>query len=434
MTMTTPLHARNITKILTFLILLSLLSVPSLAGTKYMSGGPEIQASIDGTNEFAPGDELSIPVTIENTGLIDFKMVQSEYLTPDDLPNTAKFVIVTMNAGDTPIIIKSDPQKIGDVKGGTSTIAEILVKIPSDAPAGNFNLPVTIAYEYLNQAEQKGLDSLQYTYKKTSKEVMLPITIRPAIFLDIENITTQDLNVGTEGYIHLKIKNEGHDSGTNTIIKIVQNGNSPVIPTDGSIYIGSFPAKTSKELTFKASVSRDAEPQIYPLDIYAVYDDFQGDTVTSSIKTFGIPVGGKIDFNVISKPGKGYPGQKTTIEVEYKNTGDAPAYQAQARISAVDPFTSNDDSAFLGDLAPGQSAIARYEVSLADDATIKQYAIDSEVRYRDALNNNQISDTVKVPVDIISRQDESGIIIPLLILGIIIIGCGGYYVYKKKKQ
>jgi len=41
------------------------------------------------------------------------------------------------------------------------------------------------------------------------------------------------------------------------------------------------------------------------------------------------------------------------IVVQYQNTGGATAYNAQARISAVDPFTSNDDTAFLGTMAPG---------------------------------------------------------------------------------
>ena len=32
---------------------------------------------------------------------------------------------------------------------------------------------------------------------------------------------------------------------------------------------------------------------------------------------------------------------------------------------------------------------------------VKDYALDSEVRYRDSLDNSQISDTVKVPVTVV---------------------------------
>ena len=84
------------------------------------------------------------------------------------------------------------------------------------------------------------------------------------------------------------------------------------------------------------------------------------------------------------------------INVQYTNTGGATAYNVQARISAVDPFTSSDDTAFLGTLAPGETREAAFEISMDKSATIKDYALDSEVRYRDALDNSLISDPMKV--------------------------------------
>ena len=75
------------------------------------------------------------------------------------------------------------------------------------------------------------------------------------------------------------------------------------------------------------------------------------------------------------------PGQKKVINVQYTNNrGGAPAYNIQARISAVDPFTSNDDTAFLGTLAPGETRNAAFEISVDKTATLKEYALDSEVR------------------------------------------------------
>lgn len=87
--------------------------------------------------------------------------------------------------------------------------------------------------------------------------------------------------------------------------------------------------------------------------------------MTSRPTTIGLPVGGKIAFEVVSPPSTLYLGQKSILEVVYKNSGAATVYNAQARISAVDPpFTSNDDTAFLGDLAPGETATARFEVNV----------------------------------------------------------------------
>jgi hypothetical protein len=169
------------------------------------------------------------------------------------------------------------------------------------------------------------------------------------------------------------------------------------------------------------------------VDLLAVYQNHEGDTVTSDPVTVGVPVGGKVSFEVISTPGELTPGVKKVIEVEYRNTGDTTAYNAQARISAIDPFTSNDDTAFLGDLSPGGTAIARYEVSVDPAANTKEYGLDSEIRYRDALDNSQISDTMKVQVEVIPGESPIPLILGLVVL-LGVVGGVGYYVYQKRKK
>ena len=124
--------------------------------------------------------------------------------------------------------------------------------------------------------------------------------------------------------------------------------------------------------------------------------------------------------------------------MEFKNTGDTTVYSAQARISAVDPFTSNDDIAYLGDLKAGETAKASYIVSVDRSATTKEYGLDSEIRYRDALDNTHISDTMKVAINVSSPTGIMTILfnpIYLSILVAIIIGIAyGIYHYRMKKQ
>ena len=413
-------------------IFIGLLMVPANAGTKYMSGGPEMTASIAGTNEFSPGDDATIRIFIENRGLIDIKFVQSGIVERDDLPNTAKLVRATLQPGTAPLTIKSDPQMVGDISGGDRVLVPFTAKIDANAAAGRYILPLTLQYTYLREAEQYGQDSITYTYKEVNETIDLPVTIKPEAFLIIEDLSTEHLNAGNEGYLTLRIHNSGFVDAASAVLKIARNGNSPVIPTESSVYIGEFPANGTVETRFKVSVSREAGEQKYPLDVFLIYKDQSGDTVTSDILTVGIPVQGKIEFMVTGNPASLQAGEKGVIEVEYQNTGAATAYSAQARISAVDPFTSKDDTAFLGDLQPGQTAVARYEVSVDESATIKEYGLDSEIRYRDALGNSQISDTMKVKITI----GESSILIPVIAGVLLLLGASGaaYYFIRKKKK
>jgi hypothetical protein len=407
------------------LILCLCLIAPAMAGTKYMAGSPQMSAYIAGTNEFSPGQEAKITIVVENTGTNEFKFVQSGIVDREDLPNTAKFVIAGLDAGTAPLVVKSDPQMLGDIKAGSSANAIFTTKINSDAASGSYMLIVPINYTYLYYAEQYGLDTIQYSYKTTNETVEIPIKIKPVLSIDVLSAVPEHLNVGTEGYIDMKIKNTGSENGTKAIVKIVRNGNSPIVPTDSSVYIGDFASGSTTDARYKVSVAADAERQTYPVDVVVVYQNKEGDFISSRSDTVGIPVGGKVDFTVISPPAEINPGNKKVINVEYKNTGETTVYSAQSRISAVDPFTSNDDVAYLGDIKPGSSAIASYEVSVDRTATMKEYGLDSEIRYRDALDNTYLSDTMKVKINVVQTTGLAAILSNPVYIAIIIAGIIG---------
>ncbi len=418
------------------LILFACFIAPAMAGTKYMAGSPELSAYISGTNEFSPGKEISLKIVIENTGLNEYKFVQSNIVDRDDLPNTAKFLTVRVQPGNAPLVVKSDPQMLGDLKGASTTDAIFIIKTNADAPAGNYSLPLNLSYTYLYTADQYGTDTIQYSYKKVNKTILLPIKIKPDVSINVLSAVPEHLNVGTEGYINMKIKNTGFDTGIKSIVKIIRNGNSPIIPTDSSVYIGNFAPGNVVDCRYKVSVSSDAQKQTYPIDVVVVYQNNEGDFVTSRSDTVGVSVGGKADFAVVSPPAEMNPGNKKVITIVYKNTGDTTVKSAQARISAVDPFTSNDDIAYIGDLKPGESRTVSYIMSVDRSATIKEYGLDSEIRYRDELDNTYISDTMKVKVNVTAPAGMTAILsnpIYLSIIVAIIIGAV-YLVYHFRKK
>jgi len=402
-------------------------------GTKYMAGSPELSAYISGSNEVSPGDTVELKVIIENKGVNEFKFIQSGIVERDDLPNTAKFLTVSIAPGDAPVVIKSDPQMLGDLKGSSIANCVFTTKVQPDATSGMYNLPLTLNYSYLYEADQYGTDTIQYLYKEKNEIFNLPIKIKPELKINVLSAKAEHLNAGTEGYVTLEVKNVGHENGKNAIIKIARNDMSPVLPTSGSMYIGDFSVNQTVSSQFKVSISSDAEEQTYPLDVLVNYENSEGDQVTSDVETIGLQVGKKIDFGIISAPDTISPGQKKVIKVQYTNTGGAPAYDVQARISAVDPFTSNDDTAFLGTLAPGETREATFEISVDKSATVKEYALDSEVRYRDALDNSLISDPMKVRIVVEQENSLLGnpFVLAVIAAAVILIG---YLVYRQRTK
>ena len=416
------------------MLLLALLAVPgSAAGAKYLYGNPELSATIAGTNEFAPGAETGLTVIISNSGLNTHKIAIPS-LPPDDLPNTAKLVTVALKSNDAPFTVKTDPQFLSDIMGGAALPATFNVKVADSAAPGTYTLPLEVTYTYLQDAEDYG-DLLRYNYQKKTETLPLTVLVTPGLRVEVLNVQTRSLNVGTEGYVSMTLKNIGHDAADKAVAKVARNGASPLIPTDSNAYIGTFAPGETVDVTFKVAVADSAEPQSYPLDIVVAYEDYEGKSTASRPVTIGLPVGGKIDFDVASPTVTLHPGGKSILEVVYRNAGAAKVYSAQARISAVDPFTSSDDTAYLGDLAPGETATARFEVSIDADATLKNYGIDSEIRYRDDLDNSKISDTMKVQV---ALEKKEGTLFTnpvfLAVIAVVIIGAGYYiFAYRKKK-
>ncbi|MDO9550542.1 MAG: CARDB domain-containing protein [Methanoregula sp.] len=426
-------------KVILIFFVLSLIGIlPVMGVDTYQPGtSPQISASISGVNEFTAGQDITINVLVRNSGLSTAKFITIGTIDRDDLPTTAKMVKVGLGSGNAPVIIKSDPQNIGDIQSQGLVSVPIFAKILSNATMGEYQIPLTIQYTYLESADNYVADYLQNHYRVVSETYPLVITIKPQVKIDVLDAVPENLNVGNGGYLNITIQNIGFEDGKKATVKIVRNGQSPIIPTDSSVFVGDFPRNGIVTCRYKVSVSDNAAQQTYPVDVVVTYENRDGDIVTSATDTVGIPIGGKLTFSVTSEPVHISPGSDSTITVEYRNNGDTTAYNSQARISAVDPFTSSDDTAYIGDLKPGETATARYQIHADDAAESRTYLLDAEIRFRDSLGNSQVSDTFKVPVLVEPEQESSGLvsILPALAL-IVIIGIGaGYYllVMRKKK-
>ncbi len=427
-------HPRRggIYKLIAMALMIGVLVSPALAGIKYMAGEPELSATVQGSNELSPGKEATITVLIQNTGVNQFKFAGSGIVDRDDLPNTAKNVIASLESGESPFLIKTEPQMVGDIKASTSVPAKFTVKVPSDAKAGQYTLPLGLKYSYLWNAEQYGQDTIEFSYKPKDIALQLPVNVRPEISISVLTAASDSLNVGNQGYLTTSVVNTGSENVSRAVVKVSRNGQSPIVPVDGTVALGDFPAGSSRDVRFKLAVSKDAQSQTYPVDLAVTYENREGDTLTTDPVTVSVPVGEKVEFKVVTPPASIHPGEKKIIEVGLMNTGGATIYRGQARITATDPFTSEDDTSYIGDLAPGETKTARFTLKADGSATIKDYSLDAEVRYRDALGTSVVSDSITVPVTVEPSTGISPIILGLV--GVVAIAGGYAFMIRRKKQ
>jgi hypothetical protein len=404
--------------------------------TKYLGASPEMSAYLYGVNEFSPGSDATITLKIQNSAVNSMVFLNATQLAYDDLPTTAKFVTARLDSASAPILIKTDPQALGDIKRQGTVTATFTAKIFSNATIGEYQLPLTLTYRYLNVQPQELGDTVYTTYNTVTDTIPITVKVKPIVTIDVLAAVPENLNVGTEGYLDLTIKNTGGIDGKKATVKIIRNGNSPVIPTDSNVFIGDFPQNGTISCRYKVAVSSDAEAQTYPVDVAVVYINPEGDTVTSAYDTVGIPVGGKLRFNVTSTPPTLYPGETGVVVFDYQNLGTSTAYRAQARLNVVTPFTSADNSAYLGDIAPGARGTARYTLTADSSAPLTTYTLDTEIRYRDVFDNSQISHTFPATVQLVPAPGYTRFVpfLPVVVLAAIILIGAGYYVLIMRKK
>ena len=407
----------------------------------YNGGSPDLNASISGVNEFTAGSDIVIPIELRNNALSTSEEVIDGVtkVAPENPPTTAKFVTVNLSGGNAPIGIKSNPQMIGDIPSQGTAAVGFSATVNADAPAGTYLLPVEITYS-TQSAHSYYLDksTVRNYYEQHNVTMTVPLVIKKEVLPEVVSAVPDNLVAGADGTINVTVRNIGSLDGRKSTIRLVQISQSPVSPIDNGVYVGDFPANGTVSGQFKVSVDKTALRKPYPIGVMVVYQNNEGDFVNSRVVTTGVDVGNKVDFAVLSPLVTLSPGSKSTIEVEYKNTGDSTIRGAEARLNAGKPFIISGNGAYLGDLAPGQSAVAEYEVEVAPDAVTKLYGIDSQVRYRDSLDKVQVSDILKVPVDVKIPTGIAGIlsnkiyvtIIAAAILGIVY----AIWYYRRKRQ
>ncbi len=422
---------------LLFIALVFVMFVPAgvSAGTTYLSDGPDLSVSLAGTGQFYPGDSATFMISLSNTGITEGKVVQQSLNSPDDRPGTAKLVTVGLEPGGAPVEVRSDPQMVGDIPSGKTANISFAVQIASDAPPGEYSLPVNLGYSVITLAEQFGGDTIRYEYATRNLTVFLPVLIKPQLIVEAVNVTTEHLFAGNEGYLTVFVANTGYENGTSAVATIEPVPGTPISTVGNAVYIGEFAAGSTIPCRYRIAVDSGAGAGTYPLALTVGYLNSEGDTVRSDPVTFGVPVGGKADFTLSKGNITLFPGSTSTIQVEFLNSGEAPVYGAQARISPSAPFTASDGIASLGDIPPGGRATAKFTVSVDKGATPKDYGLDAEVRFRDGLGTVHLSDPLEIRLEVVPRTGIDAILsnpVVLTAIAAVVVGIG-YILYRRRR-
>ncbi|MCQ1534653.1 hypothetical protein FTO70_02885 [Methanosarcina sp. KYL-1] len=133
-----------------------------------------------------------------------------------------------------------------------------------------------------------------------------------------------------------------------------------------------------------------------------------------------ISIESKPKFEVTEVSGSLKQGETGVIGVTYTNIRETTAEDAMARIVVMSPLATEKSIIRLGDIGPGESRTATFEISADKDAVVKNYGIDSEIRYIDEDGETSFSENLKVNVPLEASEKKISITSIAIILIILI--------------
>jgi hypothetical protein len=181
-------------------------------------------------------------------------------------------------------------------------------------------------------------------------------------------------------------------------------------------------------VSFKLKALSDAEG-VYPAKLKFTYS-LGGEDISEEVDA-GVEVKPKMKFEVEGK-GSLEAGSEKFVTVAVRNAGNFEVRDATARITVVDPFSTTDDTAYIGTLRPGESKNVTFKLKVDGDATPKLYALNLEVKYRDVSGEWVISEPVKMPIEV--KEKRSRIPMTGAITLLILAGSAIAYGMSRKKQ
>ena len=220
------------------------------------------------------------------------------------------------------------------------------------------------------------------------------------------------------------VTNEGPREVSNVVL-VYSSASANLHPRETEYALGELNPGESRDFKFRIDVSSEAEPGPRQMEFTVRYRNGNDDVRESDPIDATARVGedfGKFDLE--SSDARVTVGSSNVITVRVENTAGQPLTDIEAKMFTDAPLSSDDDTAYIDRLEPGEATEITFNVAAAGSATVKEYPISIDFSYEDARGDTELSDTYRLPVTVIEPSDQglptgflvAGLVIPIGIL------------------
>ena len=372
------------------LFMLLLFSTPSLATQAAQVAVSTTPASI------GPGNNGYVSISITNTGSENVDKLK-----------------VYLGRVDTQLIFNPLTTEMGALGSGKSTTAVASFSVPSGTPSGYYTAEFRVDACY---------NSICTSYSQVAL-----ISVQSQSTLQVASVKPGKLSIGSSDILNFTLSNTG-DLPINNVV-VTWSASGMVFPqgTSSRLVVPVLPASKDTVLSVPVIVNPAATPGVYSFVIYVQYTDQTG-TQQATNSTVGFTINGFYNWVVtLDSQETIAPGGSGTATVKLSNAGNqealylistvsSPSFHVSPKEAYISSIKGDDWDTEVLTLTPGNVAPGIYPVQV-------------DIAWKDLFGQSYTeSHTVDILVSPVSLGSW-----PIILLVLIVIGAGGWYLVKKKQ-
>lgn len=324
----------------------------------------------------APGDTGTFSLTVENTG----EATANDAVV--DLSSPSSDLVFGNGTASQAFVEEWEP---GDVR-----TLDFRGNVDADAPVGE--LPATLSVDYTDD------DSVAFTSRSTFG--ITPADDQTFGFETIEST----LRVAQDGSLVGTFTNEGPRAVENVVVTLSPPTRNVQV-LEPEVALGELDSGEAVDVEFEIEVSSSARSGPRQFTIETEYETTDGDERTADAIRFRETVEPRQDvFTVAAVDATIQAGDTDRVVLAVTNNKDETVTDISAKVFASRPLSVDDDEAFVGELAPGETTELPFRLTVRGTAMSKDYPIAVDFQYVDASGETRLTDSYRVPVTVTERS------------------------------
>lgn len=359
------------------------------------------------TTDARVGDQGTLEAEVENVGA-----------------DAASDATVTLESASAGLAFGESPQdsaRIGRLEPGETTTVTYDVGFAAGAPVREYALDGTVTFD-TSEGYQRA-DESPSTSVRPGAEQQFTID-------DVDS----DLYVGEQGDLRGTVTNDGPATARNVVVQYAEESPN-VVPVERSVAVGTLDPGESADFRLPIEVGGEAEAVARTADVAVQYRtaDLERRAYQDLELLFDVaPERDRFDVAVADQTLE--TGGDRTLSVEVTNNLNETVGDVEARLFTDDPIaTGNTDTGYAQAIEPGETVTMTFDLSATASATPgSTYPISFDFRYDDANGDSQLSDTVRVPIDV-TESEGGGLPIGPIIVVLVVVAAGGAAVWYRRR-